>query len=546
MLWVRLVPMLLLASSLIYFVFLSSTGLLQRSTISKRHHSGVERHGLIPYSVLNRGHAMRDRELTRAREALEYWWSIRKDDRNGEAGSCPLSVSGPPKLSLDEDEPRQVFYQLQAISVMEALGFDNVTTCGGRYPRIIVDIQALREGKDNVYMTANYSTGVAADAPHLGISKVGTPSGVTTKQADEQISRKFCYTPTYRPFRTRSDDEKQAENGSETNTKLLNSTSSPHFCPQLLQLHRDIEAGKEPPLLTLFTWIPDPIHDPYRLSRHIMLMNLEMLRPFVQPVLVSDIRQIMAIAHGMGWPCLPIRQFSPDNLPIYKHIVEDVMSQFNSTFYGYARATSAFDSSLLETLLAVKQKFLSIRPIPQKTPDNTNYLQRNNELHKEGLQAGDGKAIHPPIIIYGSAMYKNNLQSVKTFQDLGVQAEQRGRTDWSDKEDSMVYFIHTKMDVSDLPNLKIEDKYLNPFLVTRSRMAGHVALDASRTLLCLLNNVVRRRPAWNRVDLPTKPRDQKYNPRLAVLYIRAHSQRVQGKNVTMYFDKGGDILFQGA
>ena len=540
--WARLVPMALLASSMIYFVFLSNTRQFSSSSPSKRNvqRLDVERHGLIPYTVLNRGHAVRDRELSRAREALEYWWSIRKCDRNGAAGACPLSVSGPPKLSADEDESRQVFYHLQAISVMEALGFDNVTTCDGRYPRIIVDIQALREGKDNVYMTANYSNDDPTGPNTTGKAQAGlaTSSGVPTKQDEEVISTRFCYQPVYRPFQNHNSDEQKPENSSasEVNSHSSRSVLSPAFCPQLLQLYRDIEAGVEPPLLTLFTWIPDPIQDQYRLSRHIMLLNLEMLRPFVRPVLVSDRRQIMAIAHSMGWPCLPIRQFSPDNLPVFKPIAEESMAKFNSTFYGYARATSAFDTSLLETLLAVKLRFVLGA---QKTPKETKAMP-NLVLNSEHSTASA-----QPIVVYGSSMYKNNLQRAKTFQELGVQAEQRGRTDWADKEGSMVYFIHTKMDVSDVPPLKVEDKYLNPFLVTRSRMKGHLAVDASKTILCLLNNVVRRRPAWNRVDLPTKPRDEKYNPRLAVTYIRAQTQRVQGKNVTLAFDKGGNILFKG-
>ncbi|RUS71586.1 hypothetical protein EGW08_020647 [Elysia chlorotica] len=576
MMWVRAVPMALLASSLFYFVFLSHTGLLRSSTTSssptsrashsqpQRQELDVARHGLIPYTVLNRGHAVRDRELGRARQALEYWWSIRQADRGGAAGACPMSVSGPPTLSRDEDEARQVFYQLQAISVMEALGFDNVTTCEGRYPRIIVDIQALREGKDNVYMTANYSSDVSSssETARPAAAVVVAPRDQTqgnlfeptaalpTKQDEEVISNKFCYTPLYRPFMAHSDGDQQANSSSDLKFPPPRASLSPRFCPQLLQLYRDILIGKEPPLLTLFTWIPDPIEDQYRLSRHIMLDNLEMFRPFIRPVLVSDRRQIMAIAHGNGWPCLPIRQLSPDNLPVFKPIAEDIMAQFNSTFYGYARATSAFDTSLLETLIAVKHKLLDGRA-NTRPPEHTNEVP-NPASHTTQQQQQPPPELRqstlapsPPVIIYGSAMYKNNLQTVKTFRDLGHQADQRGRTDWPDRESPLVYFLHTKMDVSDLPPLKIEDKFLNPFLVTRSRMKGHVTVDASRTLLCLMNNVKRRRPAWNRVDLPTETRDLKYNSRLAAAYIRATTQRLPGKNITMDFDKGGNILFQG-
>ena len=551
MLWVRLVPMVLLASSLIYFVFLSSTGLLRESSPSPRQQLHIGRHGLIAYTVLNRGHAIRDRELGRAREALEYWWSIRQGDQNGAAGACPLAVSGPPELVRDEDESRQVFYQLQAISVMEALGFDNVTTCEGRYPRIIVDVRALREGKDNVYMTANYSSGISVGSQHSGGPKDKTQATLSksnelpTKQSEEVIASKFCYIPIYRPFQNHSDEDQQVSIMSDLKFQSPKAILNPKFCPQLLQLYRNIESGKAPPLLTLFTWIPDPIQDQYRLSRHVMLLNLEMLRPFVRPVLVSDRRQIMAIAHSMGWPCLPIRQLSPDNLPVFKPIAEDLMAKFNSTFYGYARATSAFDTSLLETLMVVKQKLLNSGAGAQTTlGDNIATLKPASRTTSS--YSGEVRVSAVPIIIFGSAMYKNNLQRVKTFQELGEQADKRGRNDWSDREASMVYFIHTKMDVSDLPPLKIEDKYLNPFLVTRSRMKGHVAVDASRTILCLLNNVMRRRPAWNRVDLPTKPRDEKYNPRLAVSYIRARKQRVSGKNVTVDIDMEGKILFTSA
>ncbi|GFO43187.1 hypothetical protein PoB_006969200 [Plakobranchus ocellatus] len=539
--WQRMTIFAVFTSSLIYLGFLSTSKLQSDSAHSKRQLE--ERRGLIPYTVLNRGHAVRDRELSRAREALEYWWSIRKDDSNGAAGACPLSVSGPPQMSQEGDESRQVFYQLQAISVMEAIGFTNVTTCGGRYPRIIVDIQALRDGKDNVYTTANYSTEVTSPPPSptdAGIPSAKIQAALITedKQADELIRSKFCYTPVFRPFQSQNVEKSGQDVGEEGRpSQPPKPMLSPKFCPELLQLHRDIEAGVQPPLLTLFTWIPDPIQDQYKLSRHIMLLNLEMLRPFVRPVLVSDRRMIMAIAHGMGWPCLPLRELSPDNLPVFRPIAEDIMDKFNSTFYGYAQATSAFDTSLLETLMAVKQKFF---------PNNAeNSLESNKASEHPEQNQADVQA--PNIIIHGSAMYRNNLQTVKKFSDLGVQAAQRGRRDWEDKESSMVYFFHTKMDFSDLPSLKIEDKYLSPFLVTRSRMLGHVVVDASRTILCLLNHVVRRRPAWNRVDLPTKPRDEKYNPRLAVSYIKSLKQQVAGitrKNKTLVFDSEWNIIIK--
>ncbi|RUS71588.1 hypothetical protein EGW08_020649 [Elysia chlorotica] len=456
---------------------------------------------LFPNTRLLRFTESRDKLLTHARETLEHWWHIKQAQAGGAAQPCPFSMAGrsePPDQELEE-----MFGSLkQSIDIMEAMGFANLTTCGGRYPRF-----------------------VAEDSPDLGspTDKIqGLLASVDNSAAntEELIMSKFCYSPTFRPPTPENFNTEQ-----QAGQRKLVSVAG--FCSRLLQLHRDIIAGREPPLLTIFTWIPDPIEDAAKVSRRYLALNLDMFKPFVQPVLVTDRRMVMAIANSINWPALPIAQLSPDNVPVFKASALDVTARFNSTFYGYARGVSIFDASLLETLIAVKEKFLRAETSTKVTSSRAEHPKT------------------PDVFVYGSAMYKQDLSFRSNYSAVGSMAESRASSDWPEGESSLTYLIHTRQAFTDLPAVKIDDKDLVPFLAERALLLGNRVIDASSTILTVYNVHLQNTNEWNRILLPSTPRLENYNRVMASTYLESLRQRMTAQRpIVSIFNSEGQILFK--
>ncbi|KAK3758877.1 hypothetical protein RRG08_025573 [Elysia crispata] len=500
--WTRLVPPAAFLVVTVFCMLLNTTDMTIRWPFgaSKPQNKGGT---LFPNTRLLRSTEPREKLLTQARETLEYWWHIKHKQGGPSSDPCPFSTTArtePPGQDLEE----MYGSVKQSIDIMEAMGFANLTTCGGRYPNFVPEV----------------STDVGS--PTDKIQGLLASVDISADNMEELTMKKFCYAPTFRPPTLEN-----LKSYAQSDDKKL--VSDPGFCSRLLQLHRDIIAGMEPPLLTLFTWIPDPIEDAAKVSRRYLALNLDMFKPFIQPVLITDRRMVMAIANSIEWPCLPIAQLSPDNVPIFKSSSVSVMEKFNSTFYGYARGVSIFDASLLETLLAVKEKFL------------------RTESHGEDGSAGAGavRTKKPDIFLYGSALYKQDLSFRSNYSTVGTMAESRASTDWPDGESSLTYLIHTKQQFSDLPEVKIDDKDLVPFLAERALLLANRVIDASSTILSVYNVHLHNTNEWNRIPLPSTPRLENYNRIMASTYLDSLRQRMTAQNpIFSKFGSEGNIVFE--
>lgn len=458
---------------------------------------------LFPSTRLLRSTESRDVLLTQAREALLYWWHIQHTQRARHAPSdpatrplepCPFSAPLPAPPPQPEQLEEMYDSVKQAVEIMEAMGFSNLTTCGERYPKLAPENPA--------------DVASATDKIQSLLASVDIPAS----NSEELIRKKFCYSATFRP----PTPENQQKDPSSTGEQLV---SDPEFCSRLLQLYRDIVSGREPPLLTVFTWIPDPIEDPAKVSRRYLALNLDMFKPFVQPVLVSDRRMVMAIANTIQWPCLPVTKLGPDNVPVFQTSALSVMDRFNSTFYGYVRGVSVFDASLLETLIATKDKFV-------------------NPLFRSGHSR------QPEVMVFGSALFKEDLTFRSNYSGVGTMAESRASNDWPDGKSSMTYVFHTKQSFTDLPPLTIDDKDLVPVLVERAALLGNQVIDASNTILTVYNIHLGNTNEWDRIPLPATPRIDNYNQVTGTKYLEALREKLSPrKPLLARFGNNGKILF---
>ncbi|CAL1537335.1 unnamed protein product [Lymnaea stagnalis] len=297
----------------------------------------------------------------------------------------------------------------------------------------------------------------------------------------------------------------------------------PTFCHRSLKLLRDIHEGVEPPLLVMFTWWPDPMTDLDKVNRKLMYENLNMLRPIVEPVLFTDSRMNMASANSVNWTCLPVPEANHEGVPVFRSMSAVVMGKFNATFYGYARATTVFDASFIETLLAIKELYV--------TPSTTASKQgKTRALNTAGK----------PVFIYGKAMHYYRLGWFRNLQLLSRDAIANGNHTWADPKNALVYFVGTKQDMSDVPPLIVDDKHLTPFLVHRSRVRGHVTVEASLTVLAVYTFRNMSTTEWGREFICTRPRDPDYNRALVVRYMSGFNSTESAKLTEEFYSKYGD------
>ncbi|CAG5135538.1 unnamed protein product [Candidula unifasciata] len=304
----------------------------------------------------------------------------------------------------------------------------------------------------------------------------------------------------------------------------------PSFCTRLIDLFNDIQRGDQPSLLTIFTWLPDPLYDADRLRRRVLFENWTLLRPIVQPVLFTDSRVYMALANAFDWPCFPVSRYSKQGVPVFKDMARTVAQKFNSTFYGYVRATTVFDASLVETLLKVKETYVD------KLTGNWTQLIGNSKDNVHNMK---------PVLVYGRSLKANNLGSMKSLEYLCQTVNTTEGHDWPERKESLTYFFYSNLDFSDIPDLIVEDKYLTSQLVSRSMALRHLVVDASATLFSA--HVVRgiTTSEWGRQYLPAKPRDPYYNRKLGSLYFHSQGISRPGKRlneVATKFSRSGHMF----
>lgn len=325
------------------------------------------------------------------------------------------------------------------------------------------------------------------------------------------VSHRFCYNKTF----TSQGVHRQVD---------------PAFCSHLIGLLNDIKYGLEPPLLTIFTWLPDPLVDVDKLKRRLLFHNWDLLRPIVQPVLISDSRMNMALANSFDWPCIPVTRYSPQGVPIFKDMASMVANKFNSTFYGYVRSTTVFDASLVETLLKLKENYID-QPGENWNQPRENWNQPGNNWNQPGenwnepLPHGQEKQgfLQPgrPMLVYGRSLKSAHAGNMDDLEHISEMVTKARNETWANKKDALVYFFYSQTDFHEAPDLIVDDTYLTSLLVSRSMALGHLVVDASLTILAV--HVMRKdnTSEWGRQYLSTKSRDLYLNKRLGSEYFHS-------------------------
>lgn len=423
-------------------------------TFLKRNFGSVRtRSELLPFNQMERSHASREMTLTLVRRNLEIYWAQK---RRGLSAMEICAVNQSDNLCVNVDKE---------MSILRSMG-------------LVLDL-------------------VNTSLPGINLPDKRRPA-TNFDQIFKSVKGTLCY------------------NASVTHHRRTRSLD-PTFCDRILKLLQDMHQGVEPPLLVLFTWWPDPMTDLERVNRKLMYDNLNMLRPIVEPVLFADSRMNMASANSANWSCLPIPEANHERVPVFKSLFHAVMSKFNATFYGYARATTVFDASLIETLLAIKERHVT----PSSVASNAMKTRVTNDAER-------------PVSIYGKAMHYYKLGASRNLQFLNRDAVANGNHTWADPRNSLVYFVGTRQDMSDVPPLIVDDKHLTPFLVFRARQRGHVTVEVSLTVLAVYTFRNMSKTDWGREFIRTQPRDLNYNRALVVKYMG-------GLNATGRFKLSGEL-----
>ncbi|XP_059178015.1 uncharacterized protein LOC131957304 [Physella acuta] len=455
-------------------VFVVSTTFIL--TVVQRHLRGQgPQLDLLPFNQMERAHASREITLAQAKQNLDIYWAQK---------SKGVSANNRCKDVLSQDMCTNVERDILIIKAMF-------------YPHT--------PNKDGLRFL---------DEPSLGDHYQITIPPYAKNMTEKQLSQQVCY----KSISTRNDPQHKPDST---------------FCPRLTSLMGYIYKEVEPPLVVLYTWWPDPLVDKDKLNRKLVFENYNMLRPFVKPVIFTDSRVVMATANIYDWACLPVPEYNQEGVPVFKSMSREIVKNFNGTFYAYARATTVFDVTFLETLLAVKDKLVS------------NILEEK----KSGEWYQIRRDYKKPVLIYGNAMAYAKLGSVRDLLELNAVAYSKGNLTWDDPKKGLVYFAYRNIEFEDLPNVIVDDVYLTPFLVARSRRLGHVVLETTLTTLAVYTEKNTTVTDWGRSFIKTKPRDPLYNKRLAETYLT--SMKGFGKasslvgGYTKFSPKDGSVLING-
>ena len=210
----------------------------------------------------------------------------------------------------------------------------------------------------------------------------------------------------------------------------------------------------ELPLVTLFTsWVST--HEKYTCHNN-TLYNWKSLKPYVQPILFSNERQLKLEAKRKGWIVMPIHASgTKQNVPILKVMFEVAMEISSSTFYAYANGDILFTDSLIHTLL---------------------------DLAKSDMLTEDDPK---PILVVGrrTNVYNVTRQKAKTWSSIQNAVDKFGKLFKVDAED---YFITTKYyPWYSIPDVVIGRPGYDNWLVWNSRRLKHWTIDATNTLLAV-------------------------------------------------------------
>lgn len=119
-------------------------------------------------------------------------------------------------------------------------------------------------------------------------------------------------------------------------------------------------------ILTLFTSFKEsPNREPVHRST---IENWSKLRPLVQPVLYSvpsigtfkRNNTLEQYARELGWKVLPCKGTSEKNVPVLKWMFQHAISEFQSSYYGYANGDILFNAGLTKTLSDLSEVLRSL------------------------------------------------------------------------------------------------------------------------------------------------------------------------------------------
>lgn len=150
---------------------------------------------------------------------------------------------------------------------------------------------------------------------------------------------------------------------SKRNIKSLPTIEMPSpTLPNMDKLQK-LSEGMKLPIITLFTtWIPSMEKD------YVYMNTLRVwasLKPYVQPVVFTNILSIAQKAKEHGWKVLPPVRTTCGGVPILKEMYLSAEKSMKSIFYCFANADILMNKGFVETAIAVIKHFqLEKKPTP--------------------------------------------------------------------------------------------------------------------------------------------------------------------------------------
>lgn len=203
------------------------------------------------------------------------------------------------------------------------------------------------------------------------------------------------------------------------------------------------------PILTLFTtWAEE--RDRY-LVHNLTVKNWQSLIPYVIPVVFTNQSSVAKECRRHGWDVFPIRVWANGEIPVLKFMFLDIISFYNTSFYGFSNSDILFTDSLIETLTWLRKL----------------------------------RMISEPVMLVGKRTNVNYVgkEDIVTWKRLNEVASFRGKLFRGLAED---YFITSRYyPWKDIPEVVIGRPAYDNWLVYNARKQRQTVIDATRTILAV-------------------------------------------------------------
>lgn len=255
---------------------------------------------------------------------------------------------------------------------------------------------------------------------------------------------------------SRNDQSGFVTHHKKTDEKVVERTPTPVLPKEIqnnnkeLRKSLNINKSVQEPILTLCTTWTD---ETSRYAVHnLTIRNWILLRPYVIPVVFTNDSTVAYKIKQHGLDVLPIRMAAAGGIPILKYMFQNIMSTYNTAFYGYTNSDILFTDTLLETLAWIM---------------NSTHVLEN------------------PLMIIGK---RTNVQPVRekdttSWKRLYKVATGRGKLFTGLAED---YFITSRIyPWKETPNLVVGRPAYDNWLVYHARKQNHTVIDATNTILAV-------------------------------------------------------------